>query len=118
MDPSLSLFLYIYMCVRVCMCVWFQILFQASDIFSCCIPYIYIYIYIHKVFLILVIEKMYLEVESMALSDYRLSLSLSLSLSLPIYNLLSLFFSSYNVWKHLRYPALISRQPGVMTQFQ
>ena len=23
-----------------------------------------------------------------------------------------LIFSSYNVWKHVRYPSLISRQPG------
>ena len=27
------------------------------------------------------------------------------------------FFSSYNVWKHVCYHALISRQPGVITQF-
>ena len=24
------------------------------------------------------------------------------------------FFSSYNVWQHVRYPALISSQPGVI----
>ena len=29
-----------------------------------------------------------------------------------------LFFSSYNVWKHMRYLILISRQPGVITQFR
>ena len=28
------------------------------------------------------------------------------------------FFSSYNVWKHVRYHVLISRQPGVITQFR
>ena len=27
------------------------------------------------------------------------------------------FFSSYNVWKHVRYPALISCQPRVIIQF-
>ena len=27
-------------------------------------------------------------------------------------------FSSYNVWKHVRYPALISHQPGVIKQFR
>ena len=26
--------------------------------------------------------------------------------------LIYIFSSSYNVWKHVRYPALISRQPG------
>ena len=34
-----------------------------------------------------------------------------ISLSLIIF-----FFSSY-VWKHVRYPALISRQPGLITQY-
>ena len=28
------------------------------------------------------------------------------------------FFPSYNVWKHVRYPSLISHQPGVITQFR
>ena len=28
------------------------------------------------------------------------------------------FFSSYNVWKHVQYHVLISRQPGVITQFR
>lgn len=26
-------------------------------------------------------------------------------------------YSTYNVWKHLRYPILISRQPSEVTQF-
>ena len=28
---------------------------------------------------------------------------------------MGIFFSSYNVWKHVSYPALINRQPGVIT---
>ena len=28
------------------------------------------------------------------------------------------FFSSYNVWKHVRYHVLISRNPGEITQFR
>ena len=28
------------------------------------------------------------------------------------------FFPSYNVWKHVRYHALISHQPGVIKQFR
>ena len=34
------------------------------------------------------------------------------------YPFLSFFSSSYNVWKHMQYPALISRQPVVITQFR
>ena len=33
-------------------------------------------------------------------------------------NVTTTIFSSYNVWKYVRYPALISRQPGVITQFR
>ena len=29
---------------------------------------------------------------------------------------LNFFFSSYNVWKHVRYPTLIGRQPGVKVE--
>ena len=35
-----------------------------------------------------------------------------------IANFFFFFFSSYNVWKHVRYHILISRHPGVITQFR
>ena len=35
-----------------------------------------------------------------------------------IYIYIYIYISSYNVWKHVRYPALISRQPRVITQFR
>ena len=38
----------------------------------------------------------------------------TLSLSLSLYLYLYLFFSSYNVWKPVWYPSLISRQPGCL----
>ena len=51
-----------------------------------------------------------------------LSLSLYLPLSIYIYIYIYIFFfffkfSSYNVWKHVLYHILISRHPGVITQF-
>ena len=43
----------------------------------------------------------------------NISLSLSIYIYIYIYILyIFSFFSSYNVWKHVRYPSLISRHPG------
>ena len=33
-------------------------------------------------------------------------------------HIINIFFSSYNVWKHVRYHVLISRHPGMITQFR
>ena len=69
--------------------------------------YIYIYIYIY----------IYYRNRQWKVSIF---LSISQSIYLSIYLLKYIytyiyinFFSSYNVWKHVRYPALISHQPGI-----
>ena len=38
--------------------------------------------------------------------------------TLRVSSIHTIFFSSYNVWKHVRYHVLISRYPGVITQFR
>ena len=45
-------------------------------------------------------------------------ISISSPLYIYIYIYIYIKFSSYNVWKHVWYPALINCQPGVITQFR
>ena len=92
--------------------------FVLMDLDPYLLSYIYIYIYCRHTFLgvnIFNYAKGFVENISRAPFFLVCVISLNGLFSLD-YNLF--FFSSYNVWKLVRYPAPVSRQPEVITQFR